>query len=223
MLQETRLKPIMPLDVQDQISLKVDTALNASPKPNKKVQIAWASGMSLGLAWAAYDLWNGDYRHSLLGLGVFGTQTLGYAGCLDEKISQQVSPQKNEAKEDRSIFHKFVQLSKDDRMYGLCTLVSLGAITYGVTNGFVTGDFTQAKFGTGLLGMCNLIKGNLSNDDKISKTCIKLGSIASIIFFLSSGDSTSIILKEIDQKTLKCSLYTPSILDIFKKALGFSS
>lgn len=144
--------------------------------------------------------------------------TLGTTGYLDKHVSSQ----KNKTKEGTSNFHKFIQLNKDDKMYALCTLLSLGAITYGLTNGFVTGDFTQAKFGTGLLGMCNLIKGNLSDDDQTSKTCIKLGSIASIIFILSSVGESAIYLSN-KGNPLKCTPSPESILQSLKKAWNITS
>jgi hypothetical protein len=126
------------------------------------------------------------------------------------------------ANKGKSFFKEFTRLNKDDKMFQLITLGSLGILAYGLTNGVVTGDFTQAKYAAGLFGMCSLIKGNMAEDEEVSKTCIKLGSIASIIFFLTHGDSSHIIINEENTNPLRCTSYPPSILENLKQAWNIS-
>ncbi len=193
-----------------------------SKKLEKRLQQAWSVGMGLGLTWTAYGLFNQDYRSVLGGLSLFGVQAIGYAGYLDEKNSYQITAQqKQEAERNDLSLRGIVKICKDDKLYATVSLLGLGNVAYGIINGFATGDFDQIKYGTGLLGMCNLIKGNLSNDNEVSKICIKLGSVASIASFLFPTQTTSIILPK-DGYSLRCYVESPSVLDLFKRTFGFS-
>lgn len=193
-----------------------------SKRLEQKTQQAWSIGMGLGLTWTAYGLFNQDYRSTLGGLGLFGLQAMGYAGYLEEKIPHEVlAEQKQEDEKIDLSLREIVKICKDDKLYAATTLFSLSVIAYGVMNGFATGDFDQIKFGTGLLGVCNLIKGNLSNNHEVSKVCIKLGSIASIASFLAPTQGSSIILQQ-ENYHLRCHIESPSVLELFKEKLGVS-
>lgn len=129
--------------------------------------------------------------------------------------------QKQESEKIDLSLKGIVKICKGDKLYAASTLLSLSYIAYGVMNGCVTGSFDQFKYGKGLFGMCNLIKGNLSNDNDLSKVCIKLGSVLSIASFLFPSERSSIILPK-DDYTLKCRIESPSVLNLFKKSLGLS-
>lgn len=185
---------------------------------DEKSQKITAIGMGLGLAWAAYGLCTGNHTHTLQGLSVTGVLPLGYHF---NKISTQQA-WNIELQDNASTFHKVVQICQNDSLYGTGTVASLGLITYGLANGFVTGDFSQAKVGIGGLGMLNLILGNisrLSDNDKAAKTCIQVGSLASVAFFLLSQKQGNIMIP-FGNSLYRCVPETKSILDMFKQALN---
>ena len=87
----------------------------------------------------------------------------------------------------------YVQACTDNKMQAMLTLGSLGCITYGLTNGFMTGDFRAVYSGVGMLGMSNLLTGILSDDSNVSQTCSKVGTAASILFIGLTNSSSPFI------------------------------
>jgi hypothetical protein len=82
---------------------------------------------------------------------------------------------------NESSFGEFMKIAKDDKLYAAGTLYSLAVLTIGIIAS--PNNLNGIKQGIGLFAICNLIKGNLTEDEKIAKTCLKMGSAAAILSF----------------------------------------
>lgn len=143
---------------------------------------------------------------------------------VETTITEEISLEKRKGSEKFDLSLKgIVNLCKEDNLYATHTLLSLSLVAYGIINGCVTGDFAQVKFGTGLFGMCNLIKGQLTNDNEVSKLCIKLGTISSIASFLFPLHQSDVFFLLKDDYYYRCHIKTSSVYDLCKKSLGFST